>query len=194
MRIRILALTIPLAIAACASPAASPSAAPVSVAPSSAAPSISAAPSPSAASAAPSVAPSEAPADPFSVFRDDTLTPVVDEITTAATQWATAVSTAAGPDATDLDQIALSNAAFRFRTALASASALLAEEVPDMPECGVEVQQQAQAFVETLTQDSEDLLAADDPTADQLADATALAEKTATDAVALAETVAQACA
>ena len=158
MKIRTLSLIVPLLVlvAACASTASSPSAAAPSVAAPSVAPSI--APS---ASAAPSVAPSEPPAsvDPGTAFRDDELQPVLDEITTSLTRWGEAATAAAAPDAPDTARIALASAAFRVRVALESATAILTAAEP--PECATPARDQAVTFIGELTSSSEDMLADD---------------------------------
>lgn len=195
MRIRYLTLAIPLVLAACGSSAGSPSQATTS----SAEPSVAvASPMPSAtvSSPQPSAPPSAsaAPPDAFTTFRDETARPALDEISTALTRWGEAFTTAAAAGATDTDQIAFSNAAFRLRTALASASALLAEEVPDLSDCGLEAQQEAQNFVAKLTEDSQDLLAETSASQDQLAAATTLITEAAAAATTLTQQLDQACA
>lgn len=161
MRIRNLSLIVPILVlvAACASTASSPSAAPPSVAAPSVAPSVA----PSASASAPaSVAPSEPPAsvDPATAFRDDTLQPLLDEITTALTRWGEAATAAAAPDAPDTARIALGSAAFRVRVALESAAATL-EAGEGMPECATPARDEAVTFIGELTSSSEDLLADD---------------------------------
>ena len=160
MRIRTFSLIVPILVlvAACASTASSPSAAP-SVAAPSVAPSVA----PSASASAPaSVAPSEAPpsVDPATAFRDDTLQPLLDEITTALTRWGEAATAAAAPDAPDTARIALASAAFRVRVALESAAATL-EAGEGMPECATPARDEAVTFIGELTSSSEDLLADD---------------------------------
>ena len=158
MRIRYSILIIPLVVAACASSAGSPSPAAPSAAAQSEAP--SAAASSEAPSAAPSAPPSEAAAaDPWAAYRDETLKPIIDQINTAYPQWGDAFNTAAASGATDSDKIVFATAAFKVRNALATAASVFAEEVKGLPECGVEAQTQAQAFVTTLTENSQDLLA-----------------------------------
>jgi hypothetical protein len=180
-----LALIVPLVIAACASTAGSPS------------PAATSSPAPSAVAGSPepsaSAQPSEAAATPdaWAEYRDGTLRPALDEITTALTQWEAAFAAAAAADASDTDRIAYSNAAFRVRSALASAAVLAAEEVP---ECGVEAQGQAQSFVAALTQAAEELVADDSVSADQAAAAGALIQQAADAAPALNEAIDQACA
>jgi hypothetical protein len=192
MRIRYSILIIPLVVAACASSAGSPSPAAPSVAPSvapSEAPSV-------APSEAPSVAPSEAAAspDPFAAFRDDTLKPTVEQVTTALPQFGEAFTAAAAADASDTDKIAFATAAFKLRVALQSGTAILAEEVADLPECGVEAQTQAQGFFATLTEDSQDLLAATTADPDQAGAVTEFIEKASASATELTTAVDQACA
>jgi hypothetical protein len=165
MRIRTFSLIIPILVlvAACASTASSPSAAAPSVAAPSAAPSV--APS---ASAAPSVAPSEPPAsvDPGTAFRDDELQPVLDEITTSLTRWGEAATAAAAPDAPDTARIALASAAFRVRVALESGTAILTAAEP--PECAIPARDAAVTFIGELTSSSEDLLADDSASSDDV--------------------------
>ena len=192
MRIWYSILIIPLVVAACASSAGSPSAAAPSVAAPSEAPSMAPSVAPSEA---PSVAPSEsvAPPDPFAAFRDDTLKPAVDQVTTALPQFADAFTAATASGATDIDKIAFGTAAFKLRVALQSGTATLAEEVADLPECGVEAQTQAQGFFATLTEDLKDLLGATaDP--DQADAVTEFIEKATTSATELSTAVDQACA
>ena len=97
MRLRNRGLVLPVLVlvAACASTATTPSAAP-SVAAPSVAPSVA----PSASAAPASVAPSEPPAsvDPGAAFRDESLQPVLDEITTALTRWGEAATAAEVPE------------------------------------------------------------------------------------------------
>lgn len=191
MRIRYSILIIPLVVAACASSAGSPSAAAPSVAAPSEAPSM--APS-EAPSEAPSVAPSEsvAPADPFATYRTDTLQPALDQITAALPQFGEAFTTATADDAADTDKIAFATAAFKLRVALESGTALLAEPVEGLPECGVEAQTQAQGFVATLTEDSKDLLGATaDP--DQADAVTEFVDQATTSATELTTALDQAC-
>ena len=64
-----------------------------------------------------------------------------------------AFTAATAADATDIQKIAFGTAAFKLRVALQSGAATLAEEVPGLPECGVEAQTQAQGFFATLTED-----------------------------------------
>ena len=188
MRIRTLSLIIPILVlvAACASTASSPSAAAPSVAAPSEAPSV--APS---ASAPASVAPSEPPAsvDPGTAFRDETLQPVLDEITTALTRWGEAATAAAAPDAPDTAKIALTGAAFRVRVALESASATLAAG-EGMPECATPARDEAVTFIGELTSSSEDLLADDSASPD---DVQAVITQAADGFPALAEAVTTAC-
>jgi hypothetical protein len=166
MKIRSFSLILPLLVlvAGCASTASSPSAAAPSVAAPSAAPSI--APS---ASAAPSVAPSEPPAsvDPGTAFRDDTLQPVLDEITTALTRWGEAATAAAAPYTPDTARIALASAAFRVRVALESGTAILTAG-EGMPECATPARDEALTFIGELTSSSEDLLTDDSVTPDDV--------------------------
>jgi hypothetical protein len=194
MRIRYSILIIPLVVAACASSAGSPSPA----APSAAAPSVapSEAPSMAPSAAAPSAAPSEAAAspDPFAAFRDDTLKPTVEQVTTALPQFGEAFTAAAAADASDTDKIAFATAAFKLRVALQSGTAILAEEVADLPECGVEAQTQAQGFFATLTEDSQDLLAATTADPDQAGAVTEFVEKASASASELTTAIDQACA
>jgi hypothetical protein len=148
-----------------------------------------------APSEAPSVAPSAsaAPADPFAVFRDDTLKPTVEQVTTALPQFADAFAAATASDASDTDKIAYATAAFKLRVALESGTAILAEEVADLPECGVEAQTQAQGFFATLTEDSQDLLGAT-ADADQAGAVTEFVEQATTSATELTTAIDQACA
>ena len=167
MRLRTLSLVIPILVlvAACASTASSPSAA----APSVAAPSVAPSVAPSASASAPaSVAPSEPPAsvDPGTAFRDETLQPVLDEITTALTRWGEAATAAAAPDAPDTAKIALASAAFRVRVALESGTAILT--AAEAPECATPVRDDANAFIADLTSSSEDLLTDDSVSADDV--------------------------
>ena len=164
MRIRFSILIIPLVVAACASSAGSPSPAAPSAAAQSEAPSAAAsseAPSAAASSEAPSAPPSEAAAspDPWAAYRDETLNPLIDQIKTAYPQWGDAFNTAAASGATDSDKVVFATAAFKVRNALATAASVFGEEVTGLPECGVEAQTQAQAFIAKLTEDSQDLLA-----------------------------------
>jgi hypothetical protein len=147
-----------------------------------------------APSEAPSVAPSEsvAPADPFAVFRDDTLKPTVEQVTTALPQFADAFAAATASDASDTDKIAYATAAFKLRVALESGTAILAEEVADLPECGVAAQTEAQGFFATLTEDSKDLLGAT-ADADQAAAVTEFVENATTSATELTTALDQAC-
>jgi hypothetical protein len=187
MRKRTLSLILPLlVVAACASTAGTPSAAAPSVAAPSAAPSV--APS---VSAAPSVAPSEPPAsvDPAAAFRDDELQPVLDEITTALTRWGEAATAAAAPDAPDTARIALASAAFRARVALESGTAILTAAEP--PECATAARDQAVTFIGELTSSSEDMLADDSVSPDDVQGVL----QQATDGIpALTEAVTTACA
>ena len=191
MRIRYSILIIPLVVAACASSAGSPSAAAPSVAAPSVAPSV--APS-EAPSVAPSVAPSEAAAslDPFAAFRDETLKPPVDQVTTALPQFAEAFAAASAADATDTEKIAFGTAAFKLRVALESGTAILAVPVEGLPECGVEAQTQAQGFFATLTEDSQDLLGAT-ANADQADAVTEFVDQATTSATELTTAIDQAC-
>ena len=149
-----------------------------------------------APSEAPSVAPSEAVAspDPFAAFRDDTLKPTVEQVTTALPQFADAFTAAAASGATDTDKIAFGTAAFKLRVALQSGAAILAEPVEGLPECGVEAQTQAQGFFATLTEDSTDLLAATTADPDQADAVTEFVEKATTSATDLTTAIDQACA
>jgi hypothetical protein len=160
MRIRTFSLIIPalVLVAACASTASTPSAAAPSVAAPSVAPSVVASPS---ASALASVAPSEPPAsvDPGTAFRDDTLQPVLDEISTALTRWGEAATAAAAADADDTDRIALTGAAFRARVALESGTALLG--AAEVPECATPVRDDAVTYIEGLTSSSQELFGDD---------------------------------
>jgi hypothetical protein len=191
MRIRSLSLIFPLLVlvGACASTASSPSAAAPSVAAPSVAPSV--APSASA-SAAPSVAPSEPPAsvDPGTAFRESTLQPVLDEITTALTRWGEAAAAAAAPDAPDTARIALASAAFRVRVALESGAAILTAG-EEMPECATPVRDEALTFIEGLTSSSQDLLADDSASPD---DVNAVIEQAAEGGPPLLEALGTACA
>ncbi len=196
MRIRYSILIIPLVVAACASTAGSPSPAAPSAAAPSEAPSVAPSEAPSVApSEAPSVAPSVAAAspDPFAAFRDDTLKPAVDQVTTALPQFSEAFTAATAADATDIQKIAFGTAAFKLRVALQSGAATLAEEVPDLPECGVEAQTQAQGFFTTLTEDSQDLLAETTANPDQASAVTEFVEQATTSATELTTAVDQAC-
>ena len=190
MRLRTIGPILPVLVlvAACASTASSPSAAP-SVAAPSVAPSVA----PSASASAPaSVAPSEPPAsvDPAAAFRDDTFQPVLDEITTALTRWGEAATAAAGPDAPDTAKIALASAAFRVRVALESGTAILTAG-EGMPECATPARDEALTFIGDLTSSSEDLLADDSVSPD---DVQGVLQK-ATDGIpALTEAVTTACA
>ena len=141
-------------------------------------------------------APSEAaaPADPFAVFRDDTLKPTVDQVTTALPQFADAFTAAAASDATDTDKIVFGDCRLQAPVALESGAAILAEAVADLPECGVEAQTQAQGFFATLTEDSKDLLAETTANPDQADAVTELVEKAATSATELTTALDQACA
>jgi hypothetical protein len=124
---------------------------------------------PSASASAPaSVAPSEAPAsvDPGSAFRDDTLQPVLDEISTALTNWGEAATAAAGPDAPDTARIALAGAAFRARVALESGTALLT--AAEVPECATPVRDDALTFIEGLTSSSSELFGDDSASPDDV--------------------------
>jgi hypothetical protein len=190
MRIRTFSLILPslVLVAACASTASSPSAAAPSVAAPSVAPSV--APSASASAVA-SVAPSEPPAsvDPGTAFRDETLQPVLDEITTALTRWGEAATAAAAPDAPDTARIALASAAFRVRVALESGTALLTSA--EVPECATPARDEAVTFIGELTSSSEDLLADDSVTAD---DVQGVISQAADGIPALTEAVTTACA
>jgi len=192
MRIRYSILIIPLVVAACAPSAGSPSAAAPSVAAPSEAPSM--APS-EAPSEAPSVAPSAsaAAADPFAVFRDETVKPTVEQVTTALPQFAEAFTAAAAADATDTEKIAFGTAAFKLRVALESGVATLAVPGEGLPECGVEAQTQAQGFFTTLTEDSQDLLAETTANPDQADAVTEFVEKATTSATELTTALDQAC-
>ncbi|HEU5205792.1 MAG TPA: hypothetical protein VFU17_15985 [Candidatus Limnocylindrales bacterium] len=189
MRIRTFSLIIPILVlvAACASTASSPSAA----APSVAAPSVAASPS---ASAPASVAPSEPPAsvDPNAAFRDETMQPLFDEITTALTRWGEAATAAAAPDAPDTAKIALAGSAFRVRVALESATATLGAAVAgeDMPECAAPARDEAVTFLGELTSSSEDLLADDSASPD---DVQAVIQQATDGLPALTEAVTTAC-
>jgi len=158
MRKRTFSLILPLLVlAACGSTAGTPSAAAPSVAaPSEAPPSVAASPS-----AVPSAPPSEAPAsvDPATAFNDETLAPVLTEISTALQRWGEAATAAAAPDAGDTAKIALTGAAFRVKVALESGTAILTDATP--PECATPVRDQAVTFIADLTKSSEKLLADD---------------------------------
>jgi hypothetical protein len=158
MRKRTFSLILPLLVlAACGSTAGTPSAAAPSVAaPSEAPPSVAASPS-----AVPSAPPSEAPAsvDPATAFNDETLAPVLTEISTALQRWGEAATAAAAPDAGDTAKIALAGAAFRVKVALESGTAILTDAAP--PECATPVRDQAVTFIADLTKSSEKLLADD---------------------------------
>jgi hypothetical protein len=190
MRIRTFSLMIPILVlvAACASTASSPSAAAPSVAAPSVAPSVAASPS---ASAPASVAPSEPPAsvDPGTAFRDDTLQPVLDEISTALTRWGEAAAAAAAPDADDTDRIALTGAAFRVRVALESGTALL--DAAEVPDCATPVRDEAKTFIEGLTSSSEELLGDDSASPD---DVNAVIQQATDGAPPLLEALGTACA
>ena len=189
MRLRTLGLVLPalVLVAACASTASSPSAAP-SVAAPSVAPSVA----PSASAAPASVAPSEPPAsvDPGTAFRDDTLQPLLDEITTALTRWGEAATAAAAPDAPDTAKIALASAAFRVRVALESATATLTAG-EGMPECATPARDAAVTFIGELTSSSEDLLTDDSASPD---DVQGVITQATEGIPALAEAVTTACA
>jgi hypothetical protein len=129
--------------------------------------------------------------NPWTAYVSDTLQPVLDEITAASTLWGERYATAAAAGATDSDKIALGNAAFRFRTALLSATSTITEEPP--PECGTDAAGQVTSYVEKLTTDSADLLATTDATADSLADAQALVQQTAAELGPVTEAIAAAC-
>ena len=193
MRIRTFSLMIPILVlvAACASTASSPSAAAPSVVAPSVAPSVAASPS---ASAPASVAPSEPPAsvDPNAAFRDETMQPLFDEITTALTRWGEAATAAAAPDAPDTAKIALAGAAFRVRVALESATATLGAAVAgeDMPECAAPARDEAVTFLGNLTSSSEDLLADDSASPD---DVQAVIQQATDGLPALTEAVTTAC-
>jgi hypothetical protein len=190
MRIRTFSLLVPVLVlvAACGSTASSPSAAAPSVAAPSVAPSV--APSESA-SAAPSVAPSEPPAsvDPGAAFRDETLQPVLDEISTALTRWGEAATAAAAPDAPDTARIALAGAAFRARVALESGTAILA--AAEVPECATPVRDDATTFIAGLTESSQELLGDDSASPD---DVNAVIQQASDGAPPLLEALATACA
>jgi hypothetical protein len=192
MRIRTFSLIIPILVlvAACASTASSPSAAAPSVAAPSVAPSASVAPSEPPAS----VAPSEPPAsvDPNAAFRDETMQPLLDEITTALTRWGEAATAAAAPDAPDTAKIAVAGAAFRVRVALESATATLGAAVAgeDMPECAAPARDEAVTFLGELTSSSEDLLADDSASPD---DVQAVIQQATDGLPALTEAVTTAC-
>ena len=193
MRIRYSILIIPLVVAACASSAGSPSAA----APSAAAPSVASEAPSVAPSEAPSVAPSEsvAPVDPYAVYRDDTVKPVIDQITTAVSEFGEAFTTAAASGATPSDKVVFATKAFKVRSALASGAATLGEAVSDLPECGVEAQTQAQEFVSKLAEDSKDLVAeTTTANSDQADTVAALVEQAAASATELTTALDQACA
>ena len=66
-----------------------------------------------------------------------------------------------------------------------SGTAILAEEVADLPECGVAAQTQAQGFFATLTEDSQDLLAETTANPDQADAVTEFVEKATTSATEL---------
>jgi hypothetical protein len=165
MRLRTLGLVLPVLVlvAACASTASTPSAAP-SVAAPSVAPSVA----PSASAAPASVAPSEPPAsvDPAAAFRDESLQPVLDEITTALTRWGEAATAAAAGDADDADRIALTGAAFRARVALESGAAILT--AAEVPECATPVRDDALAYIEGLTSSSTELFGDDSASPDDV--------------------------
>jgi len=192
MRIRTFSLIIPILVlvAACASTASSPSAAAPSVAAPSVAPSASVAPSEPPAS----VAPSEPPAsvDPNAAFRDETMQPLLDEITTALTRWGEAATAASAPDAPDTAKIALAGAAFRVRVALESATATLGAAVAgeDMPECAGPARDEAVTFLGELTSSSDDLLADDSASPD---DVQAVIQQATDGLPALTEAVTTAC-
>ena len=78
--------------------------------------------------------------------------------------------------------------------ALQSGAATLAVPVEGLPECGVEAQTQAQGFFATLTEDSQDLLAATTADPDQADAVTEFVEKATTSATELSTAVDQACA
>ena len=166
MRKRTFSLILPLLVlAACGSTAGTPSAAAPSVAaPSEAPPSVAA--SPSAAPA--SVAPSEPPASvaPGSAFNDETLQPVLTEISTALGRWGEAATAAAAPDAGDTAKIALASAAFRVKVALESGTAILTDSAPD--ECATPVRDQAVTFIADLTTSATDLLTDDSASPDDV--------------------------
>jgi hypothetical protein len=149
-----------------------------------------------APSVAPSVAPSEAAAspDPFAAFRDDTLKPTVDQLTTALPQFAEAFTAAASPEATDTEKIEFATAAFKLRVAIESGIATLAVPGEGLPECGVEAQTQAQGFFTTLSEDAQDLLAETTANADQADAVTEFVEKATTSATELSTAIDQACA
>ena len=148
-----------------------------------------------APSEAPSVAPSEsvAPADPFVTYRTDTLQPALDQISAALPQFADAFTAATASGAADTDKIAFATAAFKLKVALQSGTAILAEPVEGLPECGVEAQTQAQGFVATLTEDSQDLLGAT-ANPDQADAVTEFIEKANASATELTTALDQACA
>lgn len=166
MRLRTFGLVVPVLVlvAACASTASTPSAAPPSVAAPSVAPSVA----PSASAAPASVAPSEPPAsvDPGAAFRDESLQPVLDEITTALTRWGEAATAAAAADADDADRIALTGAAFRARVALESGAAILT--AAEVPECATPVRDDALAYIEGLTSSSTELFSDDSASPDDV--------------------------
>ena len=195
MRIRYSILIIPLVVAACASSAGSPSPAAPSAAAPSEAPSV-AAPSEAPSASAPSAPPSEAAAspDPWAVYRDETLKPLIDQIKAAYPEWGDAFTTAAASGATDTEKVIFATAAFKVRNALATATSTFGEEAT-LPDCGLEAQTQAQAFVAKLTEDSQDLLAESTTANSDKADAVAaLIEQAGASATEITTAIDQACA
>ena len=143
------------------------------------------------ASVAPSVA--AASPDPFAAFRDETLKPPVDQMTTAFPQFSDAFTAATAADATDIQKIAFGTAAFKLRVALQRGLRLSPRRFTDLPECGVEAQTQAQGFFTKLTEDSQDLLAETTANPDQADAVTELVEQAATSATELTTAIDQAC-
>jgi hypothetical protein len=189
MQKRTFSLILPLLVlAACGSTAGTPSpAAPSAAAPSEAPPSVAASPSTAPAS----VAPSEPPAsvDPGAAFNDETLGPVLTEITTALQRWGEAATAAAASDADDSDKIALTGAAFRVKVALESGTAILTDA--ETPECATAAKDQALSFIADLTSSSTDLLADDSASPE---DVGAVIQQAADGTPALTEAVTTACA
>jgi hypothetical protein len=118
--------------------------------------------------------------------------PLLDEITTALTRWGEAATAASAPDAPDTAKIALAGAAFRVRVALESATATLGAAVAgeDMPECAAPARDEAVTFLGELTSSSDDLLADDSASPD---DVQAVIQQATDGLPALTEAVTTAC-
>ena len=149
-----------------------------------------------APSEAPSVAPSEsaAAADPFAVFRDETVKPTVEQVTTALPEFAEAFTAAAAADATDTDKIAFGTAAFKLRVALEFGCCDPGRAGRGSSGVRGRGADAAQGFFTTLTEDSQDLLAETTANPDQADAVTEFVEKATTSATELTTALDQACA